>query len=1181
MAGKWAGVVVVLGFGYGGLSLLSIASPWFVGQQAGFYFMKLTNEKTSVRWIVMPLVWAVLGFFLTLHCYKTLEYYDHAGKAGLSGFPKNERGEPVLTTPLQVIWPSFAMDAKTWTRYALTVGENDPVRHMNAKGEWVERGAQTRLRYVNIDNSAEGRSVYWNSTWALIMAKAGEIRAKWYGEPLPIATEQAARWQNLPVFWLIIGVFMFWVAQRAGVGAAVFTGFAMVGIPSFYEGFLPAYPDHHGLSTVGTFGVVLGAMFMGAGWWRAPAPGEPIGAQLLPTSPDVARKAAIFSALSGVFGMWATAAPALPPIAIVGTMGLFVSFFHGRSLANSGATFDPTVWRLWGRIGGIGSFIAYLLEFAPFNMGMRLEVNNPLYSIAFFAAGEYIAGTIELWQKDFKAELENARWKPEWFKDAPTARAVFDWVQQMVIIGAFMAAPWAFAAMKNKWKTAGWLLALPLVAVIPVPTLIAAFGTDVFVIRDKFLASLHEKIAEFQHVWEHNRLANPYIRATLFMYSALPLASLLIFLGFRRRRKPFLIFTCSIVGLYLVGGLFATWLPKAAGAILGWLPGIQVDILKASGAGAVTLPVAAVMAAFAAMALLVFGVAVLVIGLLRKEKPLILTGSVITGLYAVGGLLLALVPSAADPFLSMIPAFKERVVSAGVNLGEVSLWQILWGNVRWGLLEFTQFFLAMPLTPFDFSDASAWMMFAVSIVSVAGIVFCVFRFDWEAVDFVFNKDKAVITLVLVTTSIIVFMGLWQMRWLLNASGPQIAIFLFIAAALCSGRRNNLRWLFIVSLIGFFFVPKMVPSITRIYTQLERKSIERGDAAQALYRDVARAVRASKPEGDIVMLASPNASTEVGYYGRFKTIGTLYWENNAGLHTAAEMYSEENDDKALAMLQKHGVTHIVIISEENFLVPYYQLLHPSATQQDILRSLGIRLFVTKNFPIWVRPVPYQIPPDLRPLEFTVSIFEVVPNQTLPEAFYHLGVAQISLNQLKQAEESFDRVIQMAPNAVEPWIRKAEIQLMQGNVDGAQQLYEQAIVRFPEEIRSSQYNQAAALFYQRQAYLHAASLYKKALAQRFTVETAVNYAWLLSTNKNPLVRDGRTALELSKRALELAPNDPLALNARAAALAETGNFAEAAQLATRAAAIFRVGGNAGLADQTEARAAQYRQGQPVRE
>ena len=46
--------------------------------------------------------------------------------------------------------------------------------------------------------------------------------------------------------------------------------------------------------------------------------------------------------------------------------------------------------------------------------------------------------------------------------------------------------------------------------------------------------------------------------------------------------------------------------------------------------------------------------------------------------------------------------------------------------------------------------------------------------------------------------------------------------------------------------------------------------------------------------EIVLLASPDASTGIGYYGRIKTLGTLYWENTAGLKSAAAIYCASTD-----------------------------------------------------------------------------------------------------------------------------------------------------------------------------------------------------------------------------------------------------------------------------------------------
>src|SRR5581483_11249045 len=92
-------------------------------------------------------------------------------------------------------------------------------------------------------------------------------------------------------------------------------------------------------------------------------------------------------------------------------------------------------------------------------------------------------------------------------------------------------------------------------------------------------------------------------------------------------------------------------------------------------------------------------------------------------------------------------------------------------------------------------------------------------------------------------------------------------------------------------------------------EVAKRVVSPKDATGALMRDVAAVLRASQPTGDIVVLASPHASTSVGYYGRFKTLGTLYWENIDGLKKAASIFAAQSDAEAARLLRQYGVTHI--------------------------------------------------------------------------------------------------------------------------------------------------------------------------------------------------------------------------------------------------------------------------------
>jgi tetratricopeptide (TPR) repeat protein len=91
-----------------------------------------------------------------------------------------------------------------------------------------------------------------------------------------------------------------------------------------------------------------------------------------------------------------------------------------------------------------------------------------------------------------------------------------------------------------------------------------------------------------------------------------------------------------------------------------------------------------------------------------------------------------------------------------------------------------------------------------------------------------------------------------------------------------------------------------------------------------------------------------------------------------------------------------------------------------------------------------------------------------------------------------------------------------------------------------------------------------------------------AWILATSPDPAVRNGSRGVELASRAIEFSGGKELrAFDALAAALAETGKFAAAVEVAERASAMALSQNDDALADAIEQRARQYRQGLPYRQ
>ena len=91
-----------------------------------------------------------------------------------------------------------------------------------------------------------------------------------------------------------------------------------------------------------------------------------------------------------------------------------------------------------------------------------------------------------------------------------------------------------------------------------------------------------------------------------------------------------------------------------------------------------------------------------------------------------------------------------------------------------------------------------------------------------------------------------------------------------------------------------------------------------------------------------------------------------------------------------------------------------------------------------------------------------------------------------------------------------------------------------------------------------------------------------AWVLATARDDAVRDGREALDLARRAAaRIGESDPNALDALAAAQAETGDFPAAVKTAQAARESATAAGQPDLAADIQERIQEYHRSQPFRQ
>ena len=425
------------------------------------------------------------------------------------------------------------------------------------------------------------------------------------------------------------------------------------------------------------------------------------------------------------------------------------------------------------------------------------------------------------------------------------------------------------------------------------------------------------------------------------------------------------------------------------------------------------------------------------------------------------------------------------------------------------------------------------------------------------------------------------MALAQSRWLLNTSGPQIALALVLLAHFTAGRTATVRWVSTLGVFGVLFFPGAITRVVATRAEVRSHAVVRDDAMSVLYRDIAAALRASQPAGDITVLASPNASVELGYYGRFRTLGTFYWENVGGLKAAAAILSAASPEQADTLIRDHKVTHLALVSEADFLAEYFHLDRPAGTDADFEKSFGYQLFVAHKVPDWLQAIPYAVPDDLKQLDVSVQLFKFVRGRDAGDSLYQKALAEASAGRLDEAERDFDTVIRRDPRSHQAWLGKSGVLFARQQWAAAADAALAGIALAPASDRAGFYGQVANNFRSEHQPAQAVRLARAALAEGFNPDVACFLAFVLATSAEPGVRKGAEAVALARRAAGVNPDVPSYQTCLAAALAENGKYGEAAEAANRALAAARTAGDGEAARLSERMLLAFKAGRPWRE
>jgi hypothetical protein len=265
-----------------------------------------------------------------------------------------------------------------------------------------------------------------------------------------------------------------------------------------------------------------------------------------------------------------------------------------------------------------------------------------------------------------------------------------------------------------------------------------------------------------------------------------------------------------------------------------------------------------------------------------------------------------------------------------------------------------------------------------------------------------------------------------------------------------------------------------------YTSKKNMQVGSGQLLALLHRDMAKTLLQNANGKPIVLLSSPNSSCLLATLGGFKTVGTLYWENTEGLKSAAQMLNAQSDDEALELLQKHGITHVSLMTWENFIGPYFQIIYPNPVPgKSLENSFGQRALFKKMIPQWARPIPYPKNFLTNALKQDILLLEIVPDQTKEEAEFHLArFLRISEGNPVAAEIMLKGILDRSPASNAVRMELADLYVDQKRFGEAQNQFILSMNGIAPEVRRQIAQRGAQLLAQRGARTEAEAVLKAA-------------------------------------------------------------------------------------------------------
>ncbi len=272
----------------------------------------------------------------------------------------------------------------------------------------------------------------------------------------------------------------------------------------------------------------------------------------------------------------------------------------------------------------------------------------------------------------------------------------------------------------------------------------------------------------------------------------------------------------------------------------------------------------------------------------------------------------------------------------------------------------------------------------------------------------------------------------QLSWWSVLDGALLVVVVASTAQTASAPAGAWRWLWSCTAIGYGLagVIQLLPSRTPAATA----TLTTQESQELIERHLAHWLAKRTEEAGAVVYAPPRQALSLAFYGGLRALGTFAAENRDGFGVTLFITAANSMEEAQELIQSRGVRYIIIPSWDPFFEEYARLYFV----KKFANRVGVLIPALRhwNLPLWVRPLPYQMPVGGGFEGQSVLVFEVVEEQTPAVAASRLAEYLVESGKLDEAA-AIGESLRRFPVDIGALAARAQVQAARGDLAGATQ------------------------------------------------------------------------------------------------------------------------------------------------